>query len=150
MDPTWRHFWGQTKEGIEHLLDRGAWDQLISSAARHILQNTHCNFLFIGFILWIHQLSHWTCTMKAVHRHLRFIPYCSEDFALADKKLFSMLRYMACTTADTCKAFTELRNNIFKNIFAWVLKAASWYRKQGKCVYKQIQLPFYLLMKMHF
>lgn len=39
-------------------------------------------------------------------------------------------------TADTHKVFTELRNYVFKNIFARVLKAASWYSKQGKCIYK--------------
>lgn len=56
--------------------------------------------------------------MKVAQRCLRFIPYYSEDLALADKKLFSILRYASCTKADTHKALTALRNNFFKNIFA--------------------------------
>lgn len=72
--------------------------------------------------------------MKAAHRCTRFIPSCSEDFALADEKLFSLLRDrdMAYTTVDTHKAFTEPRNDIFKNIFARVLKSSILVQETGQ------------------
>lgn len=75
-------------------------------------------------------------------------PYRFKDFALADKKLFSTLRYAAHTTADTHKALTELRNNIFKNIS--VLEALKQHTGTGDSIYKWIQLPFYFLMKTSF